>query len=376
MPEGAVSVGDKIIKVCFIAPKTYALFNPEVQAHFGGANVDLYYLSTELAKDSDFAASFITADYGQEVQERHQEVEVIKSLNLADNQLTAAKKVWQAMRRADADIYVFKTASPATPLIAMFCRRYHRKFVYRTAHQDEADGTYLRDHPFWGRAFLWALGQAAQVITQNSSDGENFRKNAGIASIAIPNGHRLQPIQDCPRNTILWVGRSVYFKQPHLFLDLAKCLPHQHFTMICQAATGDDGYAQLQNRAAAIANLQFIESVPFHEVQSYFNRARVFVNTSIAEGFPNTYIQSCQSSTPIVSLQVDPDDFLEKHGCGHCAGGDFSNLVSLLTTMVNSKYYRDAGRRAREYVERHHDVKRIVEQYKAIFKILCKRTVA
>ena len=359
-----------VIRVCFIAPKTYALFNPEVQAHFGGANVDLYYLSTELAKDPTFAVSFITADYGQQTRERHQQVEVIKSLDLADDQLSAARKVWQALRRANADIYVFKTASPATPLIALFCQRYRRKFVYRTAHQDEADGTYLRDHPFWGRAFIWALRQASQVITQNVSDAENFRNNAGITAVAIANGHRLQALAQQERDTILWVGRSVYFKQPQLFLDLAQQLPQWHFTMICQAATGDDDYAWLQARAAAIDNLQFIESVPFHQVQQYFDRAQVFVNTSVAEGFPNTYIQACQSATPIVALQVNPDGFLEKHSCGYCADGDFARLTQLLAAMLRSKSYREAGHHARQYVERHHDVRRIVELYKSIFKNL------
>ncbi len=52
------------IRVCFISPKAYPLFNPNVEAVFGGAEVDLYYLATELAKDDSFTVSFITADYG------------------------------------------------------------------------------------------------------------------------------------------------------------------------------------------------------------------------------------------------------------------------------------------------------------------------
>ena len=46
-------------------PKAYPLFNPQIKTVFGGAEVDLYLLATELAKDNDFAVSFITADYGQ-----------------------------------------------------------------------------------------------------------------------------------------------------------------------------------------------------------------------------------------------------------------------------------------------------------------------
>ena len=53
------------IRICYIAPKTYPVFNPDVGDYFGGANVDLYYLATEIAKDDKFESSFIVADYGQ-----------------------------------------------------------------------------------------------------------------------------------------------------------------------------------------------------------------------------------------------------------------------------------------------------------------------
>lgn len=49
----------KKIRVCFVAPKTYPIFNPATGNYFGGAEVDLYYLATELAKDNNFEISFI-----------------------------------------------------------------------------------------------------------------------------------------------------------------------------------------------------------------------------------------------------------------------------------------------------------------------------
>ena len=40
------------IKVCFIAPKAYPIFNPAIREVFGGAQLDLYLLATELAKET------------------------------------------------------------------------------------------------------------------------------------------------------------------------------------------------------------------------------------------------------------------------------------------------------------------------------------
>ena len=68
------------LRVCLVSPKAYPLFNHDIKATFGGAEVDLYYLGTELAKDQGFKVSFITADYGQGQIENHENADVIKSL--------------------------------------------------------------------------------------------------------------------------------------------------------------------------------------------------------------------------------------------------------------------------------------------------------
>ncbi len=52
-------------RVCFVSLKAYPLFNPDISSVFGGAEVDLYMLATELANDERFEVSFIVGDYGQ-----------------------------------------------------------------------------------------------------------------------------------------------------------------------------------------------------------------------------------------------------------------------------------------------------------------------
>ncbi len=45
--------------------------------------------------------------------------------------------------------------------------------------------------------------------------------------------------------------------------------------MICQHATGDNEYEKLISRARQNKNLEFVERVPFTEVDSYFQQAKV-----------------------------------------------------------------------------------------------------
>jgi len=360
----------KKIKVCFVAPKAYPIFNPDKGDYFGGAEIDLYYLATEIARDSSFEVSFVVADYGQNDVEIIEGVKVIKALDFRKNALNGLKRTWGALRWADADIYVLKCASPGVPLVAMFCKLHRRVFVYRLAHSFESDGTYVQKHPILGRLFAWSLRQAAIVFAQNTIDAENLTRTMGISSRMVPNGHPLSPMQRCRRDTILWVGRDVFFKKPERFLELAKAVPNEHFTMVCQTLSNDQYYANLTMETGKIPNLRFIRHVPFNQIDAYFQRAKVFVNTSDAEGFPNTFIQACKCGTAILSFNVNPDDFLNQYRCGFCAQGDWDLFVKMLRDLLVPQDAQRYGANGRYYVEENHDIAKIATLYKRIFEQL------
>lgn len=358
----------KKIKICFIAPKAYPIFNPKVGTYFGGAEVDLYYLATELAKDNAFEVSFIVADYRQNDVETIEGVTVLKSLDFRKNVFDGLLRTWRALKQADADIYFLKCASPGVPLAVMFCKLHRRICLYRLASLLESNGTYVRQHPVLGRLFAWSLRRAELVFAQNAIDTENLTRTMGISSHVIPNGHPLPQMQQQRRDTILWVGRDDTIKKPWLFLDLAEAVPSEHFTMVCQTLNNDQNYSNLVARAGKIQNLQFIRHAPFNKIDAYFQRTKVFVNTSDAEGFPNTFIQACKCGTAILSFKVNPDGFLDKFGCGVNCDGDQGKMVDSLRDLLIGEKYLELGKRARKYAEQNHDIKKIIEEYKKIFR--------
>jgi glycosyltransferase involved in cell wall biosynthesis len=354
------------IRVCFIAPKAYPLLNPSVKAVFGGAEVDLYFLATELAKDRNFAVTCITADYGQQEIETIESLTVIKSVDFNKNPLIGAIRVWQGLCKADARIYMIKTISPGMFLVSLFCRLKKRAFIFRTSNTNSCDGTYLRRHPVLGGIYKWALRTAKLVLVQNQTDMAGLEETTGVSAIVIPNGQRLADLPQSSRDTILWVGRSAAIKKPDLFIELAKEIPDEKFTMICQQAMGDKNYDKLLAKAKTAGNLEFIERVRFDEIDGYFQRAKVFVNTSDAEGFPNTFIQAGRCATPILSLNVNPDDFLDKYECGVSCNGRFDRFVDSLRFMLDEGRYIEIGNKTRSYVEQNHDIKNIAEVYKSL----------
>ena len=151
------------IKICFVCPKAYPLFNREVDSVFGGAEVDLYMLSTELAKDDNFEISCIVADYGQADSEIREGVNIIKSLNFDKNALSGAARIWRALRQANADIYVLKTASPGVPLAAVFCGLYKKVLAYRTASSRRSSTAFAA-----ATAASWASASSVTPIPSRS----------------------------------------------------------------------------------------------------------------------------------------------------------------------------------------------------------------
>ncbi len=359
------------VKVCFIMLQSYPLFNPEIKKIFGGAEVDFYYLATDLAKDNNYNVSCIVADYGQPPVEVRHGVTLIKTVNFDENLFLWGLRLWRGLRLADAQIYVRELSSLVTVECALFARLCRRKFVYRTAHSRECDGTYLKRHWFRGRAFVWALRCADTVITQNTEDVEKMLTTTGVSSIVIRGAHFLPPMRSGDeRDMILWMARSDSFKRPELFLKLARQMPDKQFTMVCSKATYDDRYDELVEKAKQVQNLEFIPGVPFNELEDYFDRAKVFVSTSASEGFPNTYVHACKCATPILSLKVNPDNFITKYECGMCADDDWDRFVDMLNKLLEPDTAGFYGQNGRKYVDENHSIGKIIEDYKKIFRQL------
>ncbi len=84
-------MNNRKIKVCFVSPFAYSLFNPEVDLKFGGAEVQMYLVATELAKDENFNVNFVVLDVWQKKKEKHQGVEVYKAYKRGRNILNLIK---------------------------------------------------------------------------------------------------------------------------------------------------------------------------------------------------------------------------------------------------------------------------------------------
>ena len=232
--------------------------------------------------------------------------------------------LWQALKRADADIYYQSCASVVTGFVAWFCRKYDRKLVFRVAHDtDLMPGQQLIRYWRDKKIFEYGLRHADLVINQSRQQQKLLRENYHLEGPELNMVVQL-PEEDAEYSRdidVLWVNNLRPFKRPDLVLELARKLPGLRIVMIGGPCHGhEDLFEEIRQQAEGISNLDFKGYVPYQEVNAYYARARIFVNTSDSEGFPNSFLQSWVRGMPVFSF-FDPDGIITRERLGDSPDG-------------------------------------------------------
>jgi glycosyltransferase involved in cell wall biosynthesis len=290
--------------------------------------------------------------------------------------------IWKVLEKAGADVYYQRAANPVTGLISLFCILKRKKFVYSIAHKADVDGTYIIESylknlpPFMGsiyrQIFRFGVKFADCIIAQNEEQQELLKMTFKRESILIKSMHILpeeRPKKDVPP-IVLWVSSIQDFKRPGLFLKIARAIPSGRFQMIGGAFGDIKFYETIEAEAGEIPNLEFIGFVPHHRVNQYFERASIFVITSTAEGFPNTILQAWARYTPVVSLNVDPDEIICKYKLGLHSRTLERMAEDVKLLLEDGALREEMGKNGREYVEKEHNINKIMDEYIKVFEAL------
>ena len=85
--------------------------------------------------------------------------------------------------------------------------------------------------------------------------------------------------------------------------------------------------------------------------------SHLFVNTSLHEGFPNTFIQAWMRDVAVLSLRVDPDRVLERRLVGIIAESEESLEAALRRLIDDPSARLGYATRGREHAENHHSLR-------------------
>lgn len=280
-----------------------------------------------------------------------------------------------------ADIYLLPGNSHFAAELAYYCRRRGKPYVFLAGSDGDYNPAYKKNpqmvDPYgWsGYLLLYAIEQATAHIAQNRQQVDLLQKYYGRSAIIIKNPldlTRAYP-KTARADTILWVGKSDRIKQPELVLNLARRCPDYQFTVILNISL-PDVYEQCVREAKKLPNVTLLPYVPFNQVEQYFAQAKLLINTSIVEGFPNAFLQAAKYGTPVVSLQVDPGEMLSRHGCGLLCNGDFEQLKeNAQQLMTTPKLYAQLSARCLAYVRAFHNKDIIITEYERVLTAILNK---
>jgi glycosyltransferase involved in cell wall biosynthesis len=366
------------IRICFISPLGYGLYNASSGYPFGGAEVQFYLLAGELARDPACRATVLVTVRDNPGVESCGPLTVVKRQGkgrLAQGGFLAAASAFRDMlkqlRGIGADVYLHAGAGAEVGAYALICRLLGRRFVYVVASSaDLTDGGGVRGP--WRSLFSLGLRLADAVVCRTDGQVRQLKAAHGRDGILIRTGHPVPssapPLRARRKSAILWAGRMHPLKQPELFLDLAERLPNERFAMVLMRDDAHEAlHRSLRARAAALPNVTIHENVAWQDVGRFFEGAKLFVNTSTYEGFPNTFVQAAMQAAPVLSWAVDPDGVLTRHRIGYCAGRSFERLAKEAARLCASEPLRvEMGRRAWDYARQYHDLRRSARELKAL----------
>ena len=370
---------EKTIKICFVAPGAYPLLSGKNPKNVIGPDVHQVILAKELIKH-DFKITFITYGEGGASVEYINGMEIIKiqedvcRLNVL-NIVSKVFRIWDAMRKANARIYVH-TGGAATSL---FCRLTGKKFVCDIASDAFVNRDlvtkrireFSRSKFSFGTFGNWLdIKLADSFIVQNKYQETMLKKNFGKDGFLIKKPFPLTE-QGMPEKAkppiVLWVGAMAEVKQPELFVRLAEAIPEARFQMIGGHSGNQELYDKIKENSKRISNFEFLGVIPFDEINEYFSRASILVNTSMFEGFPHAFIQAWMNNSPVVSLNADPDGIIYKYKMGFHSK-TFDLLAEDVKTLLKNEALREEmGMNGRQYVEREHDITNIIGKYSEVF---------
>ena len=365
------------LRVVIINPYGYELFEPAARASqvYGGAEVQLYYLATALAARPDVAVSMIVER--PQAGPLHAEVgavtmRFVRPTPLLDRvrrfvPLPSAPYL-AAVFRSGADIVVQRGGAVLTMDAALAARLRRVPFVFMMAHDWDGTRAHLSgSQRLTGMSYVWALRRAALVIAQTTDQAALLRRWHQIEAPVLRSGlpAHVGPVDRGSDGPVLWVGRCLAWKRPEAFLELAELLPHRRFVMVCPSYPGEEGLAQrVRARAAARENVELVPFVPFQETGGLFAAAQIFVNTSVTEGFPNTFMQATRVGTPIASLSVDADDIIRRERIGVVGDDSVAVLAARMDALLADGHrWNTTSEAARRVFAERHDLNAVSARF-------------
>lgn len=169
--------------------------------------------------------------------------------------------------------------------------------------------------------------------------------------LIIPNMHPSISETELKKDTnrIVWIGNARPVKQLEVFLNLACDLVEKDYTFNVIGKIPENNYGEmLLKKISNCKNVIYHGSKTNEYINDFLKVSGLLVNTSVSEGFSNTFIQSWMCGTPVLALNSDPDNVMGTHKIGINCKGEYNKLSMNLEKILLADNYNQVCKQSRK----------------------------
>ncbi|MFA6012455.1 MAG: glycosyltransferase family 4 protein [Desulfobacteraceae bacterium] len=368
----------KTIKIAFISPGSFPVVNDEDQHPYGGAETQMYLLSKELSKNKKFDVTLVI----QNNPNNPTQVENLKIVSLPF--WTQEKSVFSRMaERAkgirlnmkfwlnyNGEVLVQRSAGIFTFVIWVYCKLFSKKFVYMVAHDwDTSNAPNPLNKQYWWPFFRFSLRRADLIVAQNDFQTQQLKlisQHVWTMENGVPfDLISYQSLKRSHLRDVVYIAtRFTDQKQPLSYIKLAQILPQCKFTLVSFEAGEPELIKICKNEFIKTPNLNWISGTSWKAKFKILLGHRIYVSTSIREGFPNTFLEAAACKLPVVSLNVDPNSYLSRSGGGLCANGSWELFVETVKKLLTNPGLIDRlGKQGQNYAKEYNSLNILAKRF-------------
>jgi len=339
-----------------------------IGSHFsavvGGAQYQAKCIVDELTKSEDYEIFYLTREVNQQFHpEGYQIIKIAEPVGLRRHAFFFdTRQLLKLLKQIKPDVIYQRGLKSYTGIAAYYANRNNCKMIFHAAHDydlqhKKLDWRSLKKLPLQfveSSIAVYGLKKVEHIVVQTKQQADLLYSNyMRKADAIIPNFHPLPRVNlnKAAQTKVVWVANFKPVKQPEVFVQLAEDLQGVKGVEFIMAGRPGDPiqYAALHKKISLLDNLSYLGEQPIEKVNELLATAHIFVNTSIAEGFPNTFIQAWMRKVPVVSLTFNADGVLNKNNVGYC-GETYVGLKVAVTKLIEDEKLRcDMGERAQAY---------------------------
>lgn len=286
------------------------------------------------------------------------------------------KALERVVKEIHADIWYCRSSLEYPAAIAKLARRWGGRSVWAISHDSQTKILKPRSANAIARIierfsiylFVRNIQDIDRVLAQNRVQQENLKKNYGFDAPILYNAHpkpeRLQKATTPYGGAlVVWIARLQSWKCPEKFIDLAKQSSGLPARYVMVGPTVQEELAELARKSTeTLPNFSYEGEYTVDQVNELLQRARVFVNTSLAEGFPNTFIQAWSRGVPVVSMGVDPDELIKRHGLGVVVSNVEEMKAAVSRLVTDDRHWKEHSERCRTFTEDKFSIQHMVDR--------------